>query len=156
MAAAAWRPSPCKAGGRVTEQAWLDQRRASHSQTSSSGGGGPQAPASVTWVDRLLPPAAQPYAQLMRLEKPIGTWLLLWPGLWSISLAAPPGALPDPWFTGLFAVGAVVRMHSCALAPSPRHAQTHPLHLLVDCMVSAPGQPGTPPPQGTPVSGSRA
>ena len=30
----------------------------------------------------LLPAAAWPYAQLMRLDKPIGTWLLAWPGFW--------------------------------------------------------------------------
>ena len=36
-----------------------------------------------------LPPAAQPYARLMRLDKPIGTWLLLLPCWWSLALAAP-------------------------------------------------------------------
>jgi 4-hydroxybenzoate polyprenyltransferase len=35
-----------------------------------------------SWVDRLLPASMQPYAQLMRLDKPIGSWLLAWPGLW--------------------------------------------------------------------------
>jgi 4-hydroxybenzoate polyprenyltransferase len=34
-----------------------------------------------------LPPAAQPYALLMRLDRPIGWWLLLLPGWWSITLA---------------------------------------------------------------------
>jgi len=62
-----------------------------------------------SWITRQLPAGALPYAQLMRLDKPIGTWLLLWPCLWSIALAAPPGALPDPWVAGLFSVGAVVR-----------------------------------------------
>ena len=28
------------------------------------------------------------YAELMRLDKPIGTFLLLWPTLWSIWLAS--------------------------------------------------------------------
>lgn len=31
----------------------------------------------------------------MRMDKPIGTWLLLWPGFWSIAMAADPGAMPD-------------------------------------------------------------
>ncbi|KAI8471540.1 MAG: UbiA prenyltransferase family [Monoraphidium minutum] len=44
----------------------------------------------------------------MRLEKPIGTYLLAWPGLWSIALAAPPGHFPDPWLSSLFIVGAVL------------------------------------------------
>jgi hypothetical protein len=34
------------------------------------------------WVETLLPLALQPYAQLARLDKPIGSWLLAWPGLW--------------------------------------------------------------------------
>ncbi|HEU0215891.1 MAG TPA: hypothetical protein VFQ90_04465, partial [Stellaceae bacterium] len=29
------------------------------------------------WVDRLLPRWAEPYARLARLDRPIGTWLLL-------------------------------------------------------------------------------
>ena len=33
-------------------------------------------------LQSLLPASAWPYAQLMRLEKPIGTWLLAWPGFW--------------------------------------------------------------------------
>ncbi len=47
-----------------------------------------------TWLDR-LPQSWIPYAQLMRIEKPIGTWLLAWPCFWSITLAAPAGTLPD-------------------------------------------------------------
>ena len=38
------------------------------------------------WVDRWLPAAARPYARLMRLDRPIGTWLLLFPCWWSITL----------------------------------------------------------------------
>lgn len=44
----------------------------------------------------------------MRLDKPVGSWLLAWPGLWSIALAAPAGHLPDPWLSLLFAGGAVL------------------------------------------------
>lgn len=42
-----------------------------------------------------LPPAARPYAALMRLDKPIGTWLLLWPCLWWV-----PGDVVDCCFWG--------------------------------------------------------
>lgn len=42
----------------------------------------------------------------MRLDKPIGTALLLWPCLWSAALAAPPGCLPDVRTVGAFVVGA--------------------------------------------------
>jgi len=41
----------------------------------------------LSWVDRLLPRPARPYARLMRLDRPIGTWLLLFPGWWSVALA---------------------------------------------------------------------
>lgn len=58
------------------------------------------------WVDRRLPAAARPYARLMRLDRPIGTWLLLFPCWWSIALATP--GWPSPWLFALFALGAVV------------------------------------------------
>ncbi|KAH1199539.1 4-hydroxybenzoate polyprenyltransferase, mitochondrial [Glycine max] len=34
---------------------------------------------SSSWVELYLPRKVQPYARLARLDKPIGTWLLLWP-----------------------------------------------------------------------------
>ncbi len=40
------------------------------------------------WVNRLSPDFAWPYLQLMRADRPIGTWLLLWPCLWAIALAS--------------------------------------------------------------------
>ncbi|CAA7623026.1 4-hydroxybenzoate octaprenyltransferase [Magnetospirillum sp. SS-4] len=58
------------------------------------------------WIDRLMPAAIRPYLRLMRLDRPIGTWLLLFPCWWSAALAAD--GLPDPWLLVLFAVGAVV------------------------------------------------
>jgi 4-hydroxybenzoate polyprenyltransferase len=35
----------------------------------------------------ILPRAARPYASLMRLDRPIGVWLLFWPCAWSVALA---------------------------------------------------------------------
>ncbi|HEC00735.1 MAG TPA: 4-hydroxybenzoate octaprenyltransferase [Sphingomonadales bacterium] len=63
------------------------------------------------WVNRLSPDFAWPYLQLMRADRPIGTWLLLWPGLWSIALAR--SVYGTDWLTTLelmafFAVGAFV------------------------------------------------
>jgi 4-hydroxybenzoate polyprenyltransferase len=46
------------------------------------------------------------YLQLLRLDKPAGIWLLLWPCWWGVTLAGPGG--PDVRLLGLFAVGAVV------------------------------------------------
>ncbi|HEX2803567.1 MAG TPA: 4-hydroxybenzoate octaprenyltransferase [Sphingomicrobium sp.] len=34
-----------------------------------------------------LPPPLRPYGSLMRLDRPIGTWLLYWPCAWSLALA---------------------------------------------------------------------
>ena len=34
-----------------------------------------------------LPKPARPYASLMRLDRPIGAWLLFWPGAWAVALA---------------------------------------------------------------------
>jgi 4-hydroxybenzoate polyprenyltransferase len=70
------------------------------------------------WVERLLPLATQPYAQLMRLDRPIGWWLLLLPCWWGLFLAqvSQGGGLPNLWFAFLFLVGAIVmRGAGCTL-----------------------------------------
>jgi len=36
---------------------------------------------------RLLPAAARPFALLARFDRPIGWWLLFWPGAWAIALS---------------------------------------------------------------------
>ena len=59
-----------------------------------------------TWLERQLPVQLRPYARLMRLDRPIGTWLLLLPCWWSVALAA--SKLPNLWYMILFAFGAVV------------------------------------------------
>lgn len=64
----------------------------------------------TTWVDK-FPRAMQPYMRLLRLDKPIGTILLYWPGAWAITLAATelqlaPGV--PAWYLFLFGVGAIV------------------------------------------------
>ena len=38
-----------------------------------------------------LPPRLRPFASLMRLDRPIGTWLLYWPCAWSLALAGVEG-----------------------------------------------------------------
>jgi len=63
-----------------------------------------------------LPQSLQPYARLARLDKPIGTMLLLWPCFWSTALAAQPGCLPDPKLLGLFAAGSfIMRGAGCTI-----------------------------------------
>jgi len=38
-----------------------------------------------------LPPRLRPFASLMRLDRPIGSWLLYWPCAWSVALAGVDG-----------------------------------------------------------------
>ncbi len=38
-----------------------------------------------------LPPLVRPFASLMRLDRPIGSWLLYWPCAWGIALAGVGG-----------------------------------------------------------------
>lgn len=62
------------------------------------------------WVDRYAPQWSRPYLRLMRADRPIGTWLLLWPCWWSSALAwvASGRRWPDVWLMALFGVGAIV------------------------------------------------
>jgi 4-hydroxybenzoate polyprenyltransferase len=56
----------------------------------------------------------QNYVQLMRLDKPIGIWLLLWPTLWALWLAGE--GHPDPGIFVVFVLGVVVmRSAGCVL-----------------------------------------
>lgn len=43
---------------------------------------------SAGWQVTIFPPALRSYAILVRLDRPIGWWLLLLPGWWSIALAS--------------------------------------------------------------------
>ncbi|XP_037821691.1 4-hydroxybenzoate polyprenyltransferase, mitochondrial [Lucilia sericata] len=52
--------------------------------------------------------AISPYIRLMRMDRPIGTYLLFWPCAWSIALSASAGCWPDLHMLGLFATGALI------------------------------------------------
>ena len=63
-------------------------------------------------VDR-APPKVQPYLRLMRLDRPIGTWLLYWPCVFGLILGAaadsrPFGTLHDIFLVILLAIGTIV------------------------------------------------
>jgi 4-hydroxybenzoate polyprenyltransferase len=68
----------------------------------------PVADATGNWVDTHAPRWSQPYLRLARLDRSIGSWLLLLPCWWSLALAA--GLARDiaslPLNTALFFVGA--------------------------------------------------
>ncbi len=62
------------------------------------------------WLDRYAPDAIKPYGRLARWDRPIGFWLLFWPCVWGIGLAA----LTQPeigfgwWAAMLMFVGAIL------------------------------------------------
>ena len=69
---------------------------------------GSVADATGNWVDSLAPAWSRPYLRLARLDRPIGSWLLLVPCWWSSALAAIAAhqRLPNLWHIALFFVGA--------------------------------------------------
>ena len=69
----------------------------------------PEAPLSHRLARR-----ASEYARLMRLDKPIGTWLLLWPALWALWVAG--AGRPEPRVLIVFVLGVVVmRAAGCVI-----------------------------------------
>jgi len=72
---------------------------------------GSVADATGNWVDTLAPAWSRPYLRLARLDRPIGSWLLLLPCWWSVALAtiaarqsAPSLTLLALFFAGAFAM----------------------------------------------------
>jgi 4-hydroxybenzoate polyprenyltransferase len=66
------------------------------------------ADSTGNWVDRRAPVGTRPYLRLARLDRPIGSWLLLMPCWWSVGLAAMAAdeRLPNFQHLALFFVGA--------------------------------------------------
>lgn len=72
---------------------------------------------ATAFISEVLPGAGaklRSYAQLTRLDKPIGVWLLLWPTLWALWLSAD--GHPDPHVFIVFVLGVVLtRSAGCAM-----------------------------------------
>lgn len=69
------------------------------------------------WVDKYAPAFLQPYLRLGRFDRPIGTWLLLFPCWWSVTLAELGTGKPYPRldYLALFGLGALaMRAAGCA------------------------------------------
>ncbi|HEY5378313.1 MAG TPA: 4-hydroxybenzoate octaprenyltransferase [Pseudolabrys sp.] len=65
------------------------------------------ADATGNWVEGLAPAFTRPYLRLARLDRPIGSWLLLMPCWWSLGLAGMRSEIfPSLWQIGLFFIGA--------------------------------------------------
>jgi 4-hydroxybenzoate polyprenyltransferase len=69
---------------------------------------GSVADATGNWVDTVAPSWLRPYLRLSRLDRPIGSWLLLLPCWWSSALGAiaAHARAPSLWHIALFIVGA--------------------------------------------------
>jgi 4-hydroxybenzoate polyprenyltransferase len=65
------------------------------------------ADSTGNWVDSHAPGWLRPYLRLARLDRPIGSWLLLLPCWWSAGLAAIHAGRPvNLWHVVLFFIGA--------------------------------------------------
>ncbi len=66
------------------------------------------ADSTGNWVDSFAPGWARPYLRLARLDRPIGSWLLLLPCWWSTALAdiAARASVPNIAHIALFFIGA--------------------------------------------------
>ena len=75
-----------------------------------SGAAARVADATGNWVDTRAPSWSRPYLRLSRLDRPIGSWLLLLPCWWSAALAAGimGGIRQLPLVLVLFFIGAFV------------------------------------------------
>ena len=72
-----------------------------------TGGAGRVADSTGNWVDGFAPAWTRPYLRLARLDRPIGSWLLLMPCWWSVGLAAIHAhSQVNFWHLVLFFVGA--------------------------------------------------
>jgi 4-hydroxybenzoate polyprenyltransferase len=69
---------------------------------------GSVADSTGNWVDTLAPVWSRPYLRLARLDRPIGSWLLLLPCWWSAALAAVAAdkTAPNILHLALFFIGA--------------------------------------------------
>src|ERR1700722_13949649 len=73
----------------------------------------PPKSGEAPWFHRLSR-RIEEYSQLARFNRPIGTWLLLWPALWALWVAGE--GTPAPKVLGVFVLGVVVmRAAGCVI-----------------------------------------
>src|SRR5215510_14211331 len=59
-----------------------------------------------TWIERLMPVSMLPYFRLIRIDRPIGIWLRLFPAWWAIALTGD--GLSHAWLIAVFLMEAVI------------------------------------------------
>ena len=73
-----------------------------------------RSPHRDTSIGSQLAEQARLYAELMRLDRPIGIWLLMWPTLWAIWISS--AGQPDPKVFVVFVLGVIVmRSAGCVI-----------------------------------------
>lgn len=100
--------SICRFGAGISTSSSGVAEKDDEDRGRDDGGGERPKVQDLSWIDLYLPKQARPYARLARLDKPIGTWLLAWPCMWSITLAANHGHFPDIKMLALFGTGALL------------------------------------------------
>ena len=79
-----------------------------------------------------LPKGCHPYISLMRLDRPIGWWLLLLPGWWTILLSAENLGVAL-WLMALFLIGAI----AMRAVPMGRMSEPEDIAGMVSWLLSA-------------------
>lgn len=120
-----FRSCVCSAVQQIDRLFWKMVARKGLSSRSSS------SPSS--WLERLLPEAAMPYAKLARLDKPIGTWLIVWPCFWYvytlISSTVPP-AIHSVCKKGKILKSWMPLLHNRSIAIATRKGEIPDLKML--------------------------
>src|SRR5262249_14182824 len=93
--------------------AWADPSRAAMAAVSPELVPDEEIPREAPLSHRLLR-RLEEYALLARFDRPIGTWLLLWPALWALWIAG--AGRPNPKVLLIFVAGAIVmRAAGCVI-----------------------------------------
>ncbi|KAH8398650.1 hypothetical protein KR215_008742 [Drosophila sulfurigaster] len=92
----------------LLEKHMVQHQRTTTTLSTSNAEPDNNSPEKSSTLLQQLAAATKPYAQLMRIDRPIGTYLLFWPCGWSIALSADAGCWPDFTMLGLFATGALI------------------------------------------------
>lgn len=67
------------------------------------------------WINHLPSPLLRESLRLMRVDRPIGTWLVLWPALWALCAAAKPD-YPNGLLLLIFILGSfLMRSAGCVI-----------------------------------------
>ncbi|MEO5340613.1 MAG: 4-hydroxybenzoate octaprenyltransferase [Magnetococcus sp. MYC-9] len=70
---------------------------------------------ALNWIERLPFPIMRESLRLMRVDRPIGTWLVLWPSLWGLLASAKPG-FPEANLLLIFCLGSfLMRSAGCVI-----------------------------------------